>query len=284
MSASGDRSVVISAANSFMAASQQLVRDPMPPAPTPGPPPPPPLSLFQRIAGSYCGEPNYHWGYTANNITLEQCAAKCVELGCNAFDFDPGWPRPQPYCDNCRVLPAGQVAKPKASGQNYSCYTRAAGPAPPSPPGRLSYGLAGLIEKVPPGFSIETIMVLGTGPNAAIRKWGRLLTSRYNKSVDEDADFTTTHLGYDTDNGAYYYYNPEAGKTYAQTLLDVHAYAKKVGIPYRHVQLDSWWYIKVTKHSCCACASHAFAVMFIMLWSTLLCVSVADIVRHIHAS
>lgn len=49
---------------------------------------------------------------------------------------------------------------------------------------------------------------------------------------------------YDTDNGAYYYYKPEKGKTYADTLYDVHAYAMEVGIPYRHVQLDSWWYIK----------------------------------------
>ena len=80
------------------------------------------------------------------------------------------------------------------------------------------------------------------------------------------------------DNGAYYYYNPEKGKTcapaparaststrsrtsvpanartststrlvthastttrdrYAETLLDVHAYAQSAGLPYRHVQL-----------------------------------------------
>ena len=38
--------------------------------------------------------------------------------------------------------------------------------------------------------------------------------------------------------------NPEKGKTYAQTLLDVHAYARAAGIPFRHVQLDSWWYVK----------------------------------------
>jgi hypothetical protein len=55
-------------------------------------------------------------------------------------------------------------------------------------------------------------------------------------------DRISTHLGFDTDNGAYYYYHPENKKTYAETLLDVHAYAEEVGLPYRHVQIDSWWY------------------------------------------
>jgi hypothetical protein len=34
------------------------------------------------------------------------------------------------------------------------------------------------------------------------------------------------------------------GARYEQTLYDVHDYAASAGIPYRHVQLDSWWYIK----------------------------------------
>ena len=33
--------------------------------------------------------------------------------------------------------------------------------------------------------------------------------------------------------GAYYYYNPEAGKTFDQTLKDVYDYAKREKIPYR---------------------------------------------------
>ena len=73
--------------------------------------------------------------------------------------------------------------------------------------------------------------------------------------------------------GAYYYYNPEpckkgcsavdktqckpnaasadqsqmhppasgCTKTYEETLLDVYEYSKAVGLPYRHVQIDSWW-------------------------------------------
>ena len=110
-------------------------------------------------------------------------------------------------------------------------------PEGPRPPGQLSYGLVGTIEAVPPGcvkvkgfacikfggvrtmiidlpptvpsfvrrFSLETVMVVGPGPNAAVRRWGGLLARRYHKNNSETKDFTTTHLGYDTDNGAFYY-------------------------------------------------------------------------------
>jgi hypothetical protein len=44
--------------------------------------------------------------------------------------------------------------------------------------------------------------------------------------------------------GAYYYYNPDPqkkGNDYLAMLLEVSAYAKTQGIPYRGVLLDSWW-------------------------------------------
>ena len=88
-------------------------------------------------------------------------------------------------------------------------------------------------------------MSAGGGPSAGVRDWGAKLLKYFNKDRGAaQADFITNHLGYDTDNGAFYYYNPEKGKTYERTLLDVHAYSKQVGLPYRHVQIDSWWYIK----------------------------------------
>ena len=82
MSPTGDQTVVISAANSFMAASQQMIPasffSPTNPKPSPGPDP---LTLFSAHAGDYCaGVANYHWAYAANNVSLEQCAAKCVEV------------------------------------------------------------------------------------------------------------------------------------------------------------------------------------------------------------
>jgi hypothetical protein len=78
-----------------------------------------------------------------------------------------------------------------------------------------------------------------------VRSWGKKLTSFYGKEESlSRADFISTHLGFDTDNGAFYYYHPEQDKTYEDTLLDVYEYSQQVGLPYRHVQIDSWWYIK----------------------------------------
>ena len=39
----------------------------------------------------------------------------------------------------------------------------------------------------------------------------------------EVEDLATNYLGYWTDNGAYYYYNPMAGSTYEETLVKVAA-------------------------------------------------------------
>ena len=44
------------------------------------------------------------------------------------------------------------------------------------------------------------------------------------------------------DNGAYYYYLTEPGKTYQQTLLDVKAYfLNTLKLPIQYFQWDSWW-------------------------------------------
>jgi hypothetical protein len=45
-------------------------------------------------------------------------------------------------------------------------------------------------------------------------------------------------------DGAFYYRGPEKGKTYEETLLDVHTYATQQAIPYSYALLDSWWYYK----------------------------------------
>ena len=51
-------------------------------------------------------------------------------------------------------------------------------------------------------------------------------------------------LGFATDNGAFYSYHTEPARNYADTLDDVAAYAKRTGIPYRYVLLDSWWCVR----------------------------------------
>lgn len=111
--------------------------------------------------------------------------------------------------------------------------------------GTLHYGLLGSVTNVPKGWSSSVILSLGRGPTQAVRGWGKKLTSFYGKDDSlSRADFISTHLGFDTDNGAFYYYHPEQGKSYEDTLLDVYDYSQQVGLPYRHVQIDSWWYVK----------------------------------------
>lgn len=85
-----------------------------------------------------------------------------------------------------------------------------------------------------------------TGPNTAVRTWGAELLKLFGKNPQETSynDYVSTHLGYDTDNGAFYYYHTEPNKDYQDTLLDVHAYAMQEKIPYKHLQIDSWWYLK----------------------------------------
>jgi hypothetical protein len=91
--------------------------------------------------------------------------------------------RPRPnnsYNDACRVLAPHTEYSLKTTSNKYSSYTRASPhPVPPSTKhGALAYGLAGSITSVPKGFEIETMMAVGAGPNSAVRRWGKLLTTR----------------------------------------------------------------------------------------------------------
>eukprot|EP00051_Salpingoeca_urceolata_P021745 m.344479 g.344479 ORF g.344479 m.344479 type:complete len:749 (-) comp19854_c2_seq17:290-2536(-) len=109
----------------------------------------------------------------------------------------------------------------------------------------LAFGLAGSVDKVPAGFTLETIVSVGSGINQGMNTWGDILLSQYGKKRHAyRQDMAMELLGYSTDNGAYYYYQTEAGKNYEDTLIDVHEYAQKEGIPYKYVLLDSWWYYK----------------------------------------
>ena len=84
------------------------------------------------------------------------------------------------------------------SSQNYSCFQIEV----PETPGVLHYGLLGAVTEIPVGWSSSVIMTLGEAPGAAVRGWGKKLTSFYGKEPAlSRADFISTHLGFDTDNG-----------------------------------------------------------------------------------
>ena len=115
----------------------------------------------------------------------------------------------------------------------------------------VAYGVLGSVASVPAGFGVETVVVASRGVREAMLSWGDALL-RYHGKRREAAwarDATLRHLGYATDNGAYYYYNvhPDRGppgRTYESTILEVAAYARRAGIPYRYWLADSWWYSK----------------------------------------
>ncbi|NMC05277.1 MAG: hypothetical protein GYA24_08705 [Candidatus Lokiarchaeota archaeon] len=113
----------------------------------------------------------------------------------------------------------------------------------------LSAGLAGTIKKIPAGFVLESIVVFGKGINKIVEDWGALIRKRHaatggGKIRDPYSNPMTAMLGYNTDNGAYYYYNTEKGKNYEDTMIALREQHKKVGLPYGYYELDSWWYPK----------------------------------------
>jgi hydroxymethylpyrimidine pyrophosphatase-like HAD family hydrolase len=55
-----------------------------------------------------------------------------------------------------------------------------------------------------------------------------------------------SHLGFWTDNGAYYYYKTERGINYEDTLVIINEYFKNHNIPIQYFNFDSWWYLKHT--------------------------------------
>jgi len=112
---------------------------------------------------------------------------------------------------------------------------------------RLSFGIMGRVTSIEPGYSVETIVSLTNAGDVsqAMDEWGDKLLRRYHKSRDVAfSDLTTNYLGYSTDNGAFYYYHTEEQQNYEKTIVDVKTYADKVGLPYRHWLMDSWWYYK----------------------------------------
>ena len=111
----------------------------------------------------------------------------------------------------------------------------------------LAAGLMGSVKDVPAGFKISTILsggAAGVGINNEVQAWGDRLRARYGKTLDtHNEDFTAKHLGYNTDHGTYYYYNPTE-LNYTGALMAVKKQAEAKKIPFRHVLLDSWWYVR----------------------------------------
>ena len=101
------------------------------------------------------------------------------------------------------------------------------------------------VDLVPVGYSVSSILVLGTGIGRVYDDWGAALNLIQGRSQpSNEADDSLRYLGYWTDAGAYYYrtFDPKLG--YPGTLQAEIQHLHSSGIPVHYLQLDSWWYQK----------------------------------------
>jgi hypothetical protein len=141
----------------------------------------------------------------------------------------------------------------------------------------LSFGIGGLLRSVPAGFSVDFVVSFSYPAAAAAEEedrfaglmarawmgWGDVLLRHYNQQrTRPDASPWISQLGYSTTGVFHYnpcdckgnanrsYCAPEDSTnplmpgchTYEDSLLQMHAYAKSAGIPYRWWLIDSWWH------------------------------------------
>jgi hypothetical protein len=125
-------------------------------------------------------------------------------------------------------------------------------PANDFPVARMTFDGASLVSGIdqgvtalPAGYTHQTLLVAGTGPNRLFDTWGAAMTALHAKNRPaNDADLTLEKLGYWTDAGAMYYYHFEPQLGYAGTLLAVKHEFDQRGIALGYMQLDSWFYPK----------------------------------------
>jgi hypothetical protein len=99
------------------------------------------------------------------------------------------------------------------------------------------------VQTLASGFSHGTLLVFGKGMNRTFLAWGHALMAMSGKQRPaNDANVVLARLGYWTDRGGKYYYKfaPQLG--YTGTLLALKDQFQKPGVPFRCMQLDSWWY------------------------------------------
>lgn len=101
--------------------------------------------------------------------------------------------------------------------------------------------------RVPKNFRQESVLIFANGIGQAWQDWGRFLRADYRREmVKDEADVMLRQFGYWTDNGADYYYNYDPKLGYAETLLALRDRYREAGIPLGYMQLDSWWYPKMS--------------------------------------
>jgi hypothetical protein len=114
-------------------------------------------------------------------------------------------------------------------------------PEPLGPGLALGVGASARVEALPAGFTSRTIVLGGSGINDTVFALGSALLQVAGKprlAVTEVEDIGTKYLSLWTDNGAWYYYHPEANTTFQQTMIDAVASLKAQGVPAQTLQFD----------------------------------------------
>lgn len=200
--------------------------------------------VYEKHAKSYC-DSGHVWAYHAD-VDEAACAAKCNELSCKCYDVKPTAPTKSDI--GTGIAGSGPVvvfSQDLKTSIVLSAFSNFMAHSQTFDGSTLGYGIMGGVTSVPEGYSISTILSVGTGINSAMDSWGDVLLKEYKKDrYAYKRDLAMQYLGYSTDNGAFYYYTTEPGKNYEDTLVDVQSYAEKAGLPYKYILLDSWWYLK----------------------------------------
>lgn len=124
--------------------------------------------------------------------------------------------------------------------------------------GEVRCGWHGDLASVPKGFSTEMAVIAGRDARECLDRWSAILTERARTSrLPRGIDALGSHVSYWTDNGAAYWYRTEARdepadgsgdgsgdgrRSVTETLVDTLEDLRARDVPFRSVQLDSWFY------------------------------------------
>ena len=110
----------------------------------------------------------------------------------------------------------------------------------------LAAGPHGMVEELPAGFALDTVLLLGPGVVAAQMEYGSLLLDAHGKQrARPDVSPAVGSLMYSAD--AWPYYDPQSGNTTCGNYEDLYVALSAANrgaqeLPYHTSMLDSYWY------------------------------------------
>jgi hypothetical protein len=110
----------------------------------------------------------------------------------------------------------------------------------------VGIGVTAAVSTLPAGFVYETVLQAGPTVNKTMRSLGDALLQKSGKPrPDPYDDFVLAHLGYWTDNGAFYdsTNNHSRFSNHQEAIQALKQRWTEERIPFRYVQLDDWQWI-----------------------------------------